>query len=1590
MGYSIDYSKYFKDPLQLLEAARYALSRTQFGSGKVIRIDPDENNKFKYVLTATGESVPTHREAFELASSYMITKFESVVPSPADLKRSLGSLEINSNNPQYAQVGDIAFSIQENIRKARKDKILQKRLKDVGITEEMISEDGLKHFTIDIVTQGVEPGSQSDPFSLFEKLRKRQAGFIPFTDDEGASILQLKFGSRILSEQQTYYLLSVIGNPLFSQDFSDALQTGNTYKFLQKIFKREKRIFSARDITISFTDMQEYLGVKEAKGVIIEEGLEYMKKYLQIEKENDVVQKIMKGVDAETLVQKSFAESAKSLTLSEMGVINPLTDPEYQQRFMDNFMEFLRGKGFKDIVKASNTNQEFKKNFEELLEGSELSPGDRDRYRKIFDNFMSDAEKEFDGSGVLNKKILDGAKRTIKEQIKKLKGGLLTPEAIERIYQLETQLDLITNSKNLYQITGGGYTLAGLIKTAFNIRELPDEIMFILGRSSVKKELGIGGMVDLGAGRISEFISLSGFARSSNSTVYADPVSVAFHPEIFAKPEDIENMKAYADKIVDDFRKVVDEDILPPKITEMLRATLKEDYSDMPMSMRVGKERNRLYIERIFQLHQSGIGPKHSPEMMNLLHSVFASQAFHIKGMNRKEVYLPAMPGVQRFALASEAVDVLPGGKAILGSGISELKLKGATESADLLKFRLNNSQILFPSGAVADFYESLGGFDLDDKGILKLHTAEDDKGIKRILFSITRQPSYIQESIYARALLNDVQTLKNLFGKDEDFQKMLATMEKQGGGESIRALMNAITDPNFIETQFELTEDEVEEIILKAYSGLKRTGLELSDKQKKNIIESGASALKRKSEYSRSIKKIFAEAAEKNAIFDLKEQASGLLKSYKPYLGEDLYQELEIALRDEESAEKIIKIIKNNPDNAALKSLLTHSAMLKMTTRTGKANFLGVYINRSMIIGSTLNQFEDFMTVLQDTPGLDKEAEEVLKHKIGLLNAETAIDRSTGFTSEKFKLGINVVSQETLAAVERGERLEDIQKVALKALGYSEEQIAAITLDEVGEIAIRQLGRRMGAQTAIIKSSQYGGMFGEDLLPVIDEVFLRSRMQDSDVLTLLEEIQKSITTTVYNLKLKGKELDDVLDKLKHASRDTDAQRKLLTELFGAGRGHRYASMTNMDAVGRQTSLAIDYIKRASLGAVGPDQILAATQVSEDARKAAQVIIDANQDLFDSIIKSDIASLSDTERHELEMRRIVFGKKIDEEIGEAQKFFSSKLSREEIINAIEKVSFEKLSGRSRAQRFDLTVSNNLFTNLWQEINAAKIRRTLSFYGEMKGKEKELVEKFMEKRRIALQEEDFDQVQFRSTFLRDLNKAEQSSEAEKIFADILLGEKEIDETIKSASPEAADEARQMAKIFDARVQQQIMHDENQEFYKKLTERISSGGSKDENYENFRRALQAAVDGEDYSEFVKTKYRRFGFKNFIKSFKENKNFRNSVYAAGALVAASFTYSAFKDRTQEDIQGPPLLPGGSAYESGYPQRAAQIPEIGTISYNPGINYKVNLYGNRNKVSQFREEVIGLGISNMNTTMYNRIPEIGNDSYQQLASSF
>lgn len=154
--------------------------------------------------------------------------------------------------------------------------------------------------------------------------------------------------------------------------------------------------------------------------------------------------------------------------------------------------------------------------------------------------------------------------------------------------------------------------------------------------------------------------------------------------------------------------------------------------------------------------------------------------------------------------------------------------------------------------------------------------------------------------------------------------------------------------------------------------------------------------------------------------------------------------------------------------------------------------------------------------------------------------------------------------------------------------------------------------------------------------------------------------------------------------------------------------------------------------------------------------------------------------------------------------------------------------------------------------------------------------------------------------------------------------------------------------------------------------------------DDERANLFRGLDGEVMGET-ARPTETGYKRIG-----KEFFDKPIVKKSAYAAAGLIAASFLYSASKDRTQEDAAGPPLLPGGSAYEA-MSQRDPQMPETSMFSgYNEGVGYSVNIEGTREQAESFSRSIGSVARGPVNSTMYKGLPQLGKDPYSQIASSY
>lgn len=104
--------------------------------------------------------------------------------------------------------------------------------------------------------------------------------------------------------------------------------------------------------------------------------------------------------------------------------------------------------------------------------------------------------------------------------------------------------------------------------------------------------------------------------------------------------------------------------------------------------------------------------------------------------------------------------------------------------------------------------------------------------------------------------------------------------------------------------------------------------------------------------------------------------------------------------------------------------------------------------------------------------------------------------------------------------------------------------------------------------------------------------------------------------------------------------------------------------------------------------------------------------------------------------------------------------------------------------------------------------------------------------------------------------------------------------------------------------------------------------------------------------------------------IKTMFGRKTFRYGAAAVGGAVAFSALYQKFKDRSPEDLQGPPLLPGGSFYENKQGQYKQNIINSSQSGQN-GVTYRVRATG-KFDVNELSSSMQGVTGANVNSTSY------------------
>ena len=1634
----IPINELFNNPRKAEYAARAGMARTELGRTGATRLEKDPTTgRFSYVSSVSGEKFDTPGEAFLEAKKFLLTDY-------TELRYGASKLGSEFYDTRFSQAGSVLENLQTKLTGAtdlQRSQLARIGLGDIDPSTLMMQ----------ILTSKSE---KSKGATLAAKeLEKLSIGFIPIVDGEGGAFLTMQAlvggEQRALSSAQMHMMSTILGSGLLNQErLQSALGGAAMPGFVNKLPKRLRAFFSERDIFMPQEDIMRAIGSVdvgtsiEDRALRVDSGIDYLRRYMGFAgRSTDLVYdadgKVVSGLGQNFIVKEGGIE---------YNLIDELLDTNLVKATIDNLSTesldkgILSTKKIRDLVGQSNSSKE-------LLGNVEKTFGKNSEEYKSIERVVKGVKREFDGISVVNDRLrtykmdeLQGRIGTMQDQIKEIHADLRAgipgrsrqeAEALEQqLYEMQRQYDIVSKANNLYQVTMRGGTGEEQIKSAANFadfdlignkRGLFSGFAAILDEEAIKGELGFNfkGFVFSGLG-------------SSSDKVYSDPVSTSFLGELFASDYDIENIKRYSGEIMQEFNTAIDQNILPPRIKEMLQRTVFNDELDyLPEYMTETRIRNKEFARQLLEMHQSGISPKDSPRMMNMLASLHASEMYRVQVKGNVGTYLPALPDVRRFALSTENA-AFQGGTAPSEnlSGMTSARIKGVDGeiAAQLLEFRVDDNRVLFGPGMTNRFYESLGGFDLDDKVLTKMMTYKDNGNKKRLLFGMYRQPSGPEESIYAKANL-DEGTLRSYF-QNERFRGLLDEYRSSAGGvraSSLDDLYSVLWNDKKYKT---INADEAEQLVISIFDFAEskgKAGLRMLDGSMEGVAgahnrrilraieRQGSSSLANSRQYTRpGIFKIFEEENQKydsRQGYLIKDQIKELLEndSYKNALDSSVYNQLKTALESSQFGE-VNRVFEKNLDNPILSALKEQSVFNKMfsvATSEG-ADILGLYVNRTMLVGSKLNQTQDLIEYLGKMGGQEGRIKKILEHQIGLVSQELAIDFTKSASGVMPALLDDMdVLRDSLATVTTA--IDNSRDVDAALRSVERIRKTGGSIGDIGAQAVENLGRRVGTEYAqvmelatemAIRDAVEAEKFKERFLPKIDQQLLKGRVLPVDLESMIRGISSGIQTGASDAGV----FKDIIGQLSEEQMpiSSEARMDALIRLFGANEQHAYAAVSRLHGAGTVAAANLEAMNNIRYRSRTINPALASFEYTEEARRAADFLLEKHTEEASRILnfRTDMTELNNEATKELYLRKLKMGDTVTDDIREAAR--RSGVSVEEMINTLRKRSdqigkefiYDDLNYFPKSVLEDVAGSGGTISNNLRELfSAAEIKRNYNYLEGLRAsddvvKTLNILGSTTSENLSSRAGQTAKQILEASAYgvLHD-----PSSTQLDILA-LLSDNKEIQNQV--FNNRSMNEVRTtMSNRLDA-VMADIRYSELADEFKTDLDFIgrpttaapapTTAVGKD---------LERVISGEEVS-VAKAQFKRIG--EFIKDgslknlFQENKVFKNSVVAIGALVVGSFAYQAVRDRSQEDIQGPPLLPGGSAYEDNYPKRMSEIPQIGNTVYNPGIDYKVNLYGNTKDVSNFRQEAMGLGKFNMNTTMYRRAPQAGNNPYNEVASSF
>lgn len=1584
-----------------IQAERRLLNRTMYGVNDIIRVDSEGDN-LVYRLNTTGKTFDTAKEAFDAVGKTGMTTFGRIT----------GDLESSSYN--LRGLGGL-----EQRLKTVRDTLTT----DVGLANRLgIDDPNLIRFEIASFKSGI--GNKQSLRSIVDQVGENLGVIVP--DDASFNLLRVFSGEKEMTVGEISRLFSAtsegLGGILSTEDLMKALSEGpqKVASMYSKSGKRVKGAIALRDISLAGEDLGNLL--EQVSGTT-----KLDTKSVRIFKVNEdlrnLAERYIEAISSPEASAFSDASSRRNFaTLTAMdkisgnvdeitGVVTPTVEGLERKAFYSK-------SGAMDVVTAALKNLKILDDDGNVLKqiGSLT-----ETEQKIL---TSKFESAYDGTSVLNSKMFNSMRAQVKNELESLRS---LPEnqrsqqfVATRIAELTSQLDNLEGD-NFQAITArifmnikeGETVLPRMIKAVVDqagFSKVLDQYSILTTDVALKAETAIMGTDD------SINLVLQGEAKGR---VYYDPLAPAFHYDMFSDPTYIKANETRQNRIISSLNHAIETGEVRGNLRRQIYQSAEANLDAIPEAARDSAQRNRMFMRQLKEAIESGMDVRTMPQLLNYLKKNASADLFRIKD----GIYQPALEDAFRLSLDTEAsfFSGRANKAARLGEGLSDMTILGRNEPIKALTFQVQGHKMLFAGDAASMFKHSLGGFDLDDKGIVMPRIFQDASGKERLGTFLFRQPTGPGEFIFGKADLRNIDTIKLFLQNNDALMNELDIMKESITG---NALLDSIHEgltasgrrkgqlDNLIGQQ---SSDKIEDFIIALMNSAEQRGsysiqrvdmnssffkqlegqqftspLALTRENIKAAAEAGLAKEKylvQQYNYGNMLRVFATEGSFK--------YSDELHEGLKNYTSVEKFNQLQI-LRDsiEEGADvkygqAIAEIMKDADaeTRAGISSLFDEDLAKKSRQAILKQDTIGQYINRLTVASAGADQQEAILARLQGK--VDDSVLSALRNtKIATFAPSDVVDLIVNLNE-----GIGVEGAENLERLYAGAiDKESAAKAIMKISGIAEDAGVSV-VEATGRQMIDSKFELLGKLRALSMQNLIDQDDYKNMLAGIDNVIIDQRLKGDDVTGALKSFQRGFddmsasTNASEDMVQYSKRIKDAF-----SGGDEGGIKENLKGLLGLDAESPFAHASKSVKLGQQAKDAMDVVDNA---------IFKLNQVAY----AGEIVNSRESSVIASNILQEAESMM--QRNSQIMNQVI---QAGDEASEFLKYEAPKMQGE-VIDKVRSMIFEasnqsegttvrqlldamemQMSGRYKGVRRIMSQPGYLDENtLLNMFRARQQERAASFLSRQEGIS-DLTEQYdemvrnvdsmsiEERREILAIAEDMmgkskrgsaivDEDQFRIAAALLVNREKQ------------VGELGLDEVTEKA-------VRQMRMLQQARsTVTELGMDEILSF----GGRASASGYApdaidltDEERGNLFRGLDGEVAGETQRP-VETGYKRIG-----KEFFDKPIVKKSGYAVAGLIAASFIYSASKDRSQSDIAGPPLLPGGSAYEA-MNQRQPQVPEGSMFSgYNQGVSYSVNIEGSREQAESFSNSIGSVARGAVNSTMYRGLPQLGKDPYSQIAGSY